>query len=833
MERKIPGFINRIIWKRATEFSKEWNLIGNNFEKRDILQGNIGDCYFLTALLALTQYPYLIAEKFRTKNFNEEGYYEMIFFIDGEWQIVFIDDYLPYDPDQEQLVGVRPEYKELWAILLEKAWVKLNGGYTNTFGGLFSEAIAALTGFPTEIFKHYKLTNNPIEIINLYKSIEIGNKEGAIMACGTNSNGIGIDIFGLIPGHSYLIVYPKKWEERNLYLLKLKNPWGKNEWSGNWSNNSLSWTEETKSYFNYYNNNDDGTMWIDLNDFINYFDNTFICHLLYGALFKYFYFEYQNYFKSPVIFNLLLIRRATTSITILFKNWRFNRDLNNVTHPFCLLLSKYNENRRIEKVWIKWDCEDEINFVEILDEGYYCLWLYCPLNQIKGDPSFKYILQISSLSQYEIEFIGLDYDFSFIQYLVTDNFRITCQDKINSEENYLITSNEKLFKNGLYNTLIYNKTDNPMKLSVIDDGIKNCQVLPPYQGKYSFKMIIPPHENAAILGLRLTYDSGAFNLKFQSVIKTGGNKDWEIPYLNNNSERFANYLRINISSNSPSNNELKSKEYIFIEKDNLKSFPIFESNNFSGEDTLRQSLMLKENLSPETLINIYPYEFNLLFKKFPKSISPYIEKKWTKILKNNGIYIGQINTITGELEGRGIFIWKIGVKYIGYFHQNNLQGKGILLDKNNNLAYDGYFYANKKNGFGLHYYNNGEYYEGDFINDKMEGNGIFHYKNGDIWEGVYKNKKKNGVGIMIRKNGQVFLTEYENDNFMGSIQLGNNEINYINNLRKKDKENFLEFLKLNEFEQQNIVGTIKNSLLAASYLYNKKRALTASIKVYQ
>ena len=215
--------------------------------------------------------------------------------------------------------------------------------------------------------------NNQIDIFNLYKSIEIGNKEGAIMACGTKSNGIGIDIFGLIPEHSYLIVYPKKWEERNIYLLKLKNPWGKNDWSGNWSNYNLSWTEEAKSYFNYYNNNDDGTIWIDLNDFINYFDNTFICHLLYGELFKYFYFECQNYFKSPVVFNLLLIQKAITSITILFKNWRFNRDLNNVTHPFCLLLCKYNESRGIEKIWVKWDCEDEINFVEILDKGYYCL----------------------------------------------------------------------------------------------------------------------------------------------------------------------------------------------------------------------------------------------------------------------------------------------------------------------------------------------------------------------------------------------------------------------------------------------------------------------------
>ena len=70
MERRIPGLINRIVWKRSTEIYKKWELIENKIEIRDIIQGNIGDCYFLSALTALTRYQYLIVEKFRTLKFN-------------------------------------------------------------------------------------------------------------------------------------------------------------------------------------------------------------------------------------------------------------------------------------------------------------------------------------------------------------------------------------------------------------------------------------------------------------------------------------------------------------------------------------------------------------------------------------------------------------------------------------------------------------------------------------------------------------------------------------------------------------------------------------------
>ena len=831
MERRIPGLINRIVWKRSTEIYKKWDLIENKIEIRDIIQGNIGDCYFLSALTALTRYQYLIVEKFRTLKFNEEGYYELVLFIDGEWQIVFVDDYFPFDPNQNKFIGARPHKNELWAILLEKAWIKINGGYTNTSGGIFSEAILALTGFPTEIFKHKKLEKKS-DIFNLYQNIEIGYKEGSIMACGSKINVEGI---GLIPRLTYSIIYPHKWKDRQIYLIKLRNPWGKNEWKGNYSDYSKLWTPELINYFHYKKTND-GTLFIDLNDFINFFDNTLICHLLYGALVKYFYFEYHNYFKYPVIFNLLLRQKAATSITVLFKNWRFNREIHNVTHPFSLLLCKYDQNRRIEKIWSKWDCEDELNIVETLEPGFYCIWLYCPINLIKGDPNFKYILQITSLSQYEIEFIGLDHDFSFIQYLITDNFKIIAANKLNSSNNFAIVNNQELFDNGLFNSLIFNKTGNPLEISAVDNGIKNCQLLPPYQGMNSFRMMIPPYESAAILGIRLSFSSGMFNFKFQSRMQVGGPSQMTMSMYNQNMNfgaRFANYLRFKISSNSPANNALRTEEYKFIKRDIAKKLPVFNSSNFSAKESLKQSMMIKQEISPKLLVQKYPNEFNLLFKL--QDNNPNIQKKWTSLKCKDGVYIGQINASTGELEGRGVFYWNTGIKYIGYFKKNALYGSGIMLDKKNKPVYEGEFVANKRHGIGKLYYSNDDYYEGEFSNNKMEGEGSYYFSNGDIWEGTFQNKMKNGVGIMIKKTGEIFLAQYKNDNFIGEIQLNNEEKNYIENLRQKVRKLFFEQRKKNQDEnqQQKKVLYKRTASIVAFDLYKKKRDLTTSIKVYK
>ena len=54
---------------------------------------------------------------------------------------------------------------------------------------------------------------------------------------------------GLIADHAYSILkirvikHPIKGE---VTLIKLRNPWGKKEWKGEWSDDSSSWTKEIK-----------------------------------------------------------------------------------------------------------------------------------------------------------------------------------------------------------------------------------------------------------------------------------------------------------------------------------------------------------------------------------------------------------------------------------------------------------------------------------------------------------------------------------------------------------------------------------------------------------
>jgi calpain-15 len=120
-----------LVWRRPSEFmAEDYAVFVDGITPSDIRQGCLTDCWFLCALAALAEHPVLIEELFVPASRVESslGMYSMRMCHAGQWHTVTVDDHFPCYP------GGGPAYtrnhgNELWAMLLEKAYAKLNGSY--------------------------------------------------------------------------------------------------------------------------------------------------------------------------------------------------------------------------------------------------------------------------------------------------------------------------------------------------------------------------------------------------------------------------------------------------------------------------------------------------------------------------------------------------------------------------------------------------------------------------------------------------------------------------------------------------------------------------------
>ena len=92
--------------------------------------------------------PDLLLNIFVTQYINEPGIYGITFYLHGVQKIIFIDDYFPVLNNQPAFSKARNN--AIWVMILEKAWAKVSGSYSNTKGGYMTEALNILTGASTE-----------------------------------------------------------------------------------------------------------------------------------------------------------------------------------------------------------------------------------------------------------------------------------------------------------------------------------------------------------------------------------------------------------------------------------------------------------------------------------------------------------------------------------------------------------------------------------------------------------------------------------------------------------------------------------------------------------
>lgn len=125
--------------------------------------GNVGDRYFLPTISALARYPHRIETIF---NFNlseqKSCIYRLIVKEAGIIKELVIDDYVPVFKETDRPVFCKANVREIWVMLLEKAWAKLKGSYG-----------AIIEGCPHEVFSCFCIApSSTIHINSLNKDYE-------------------------------------------------------------------------------------------------------------------------------------------------------------------------------------------------------------------------------------------------------------------------------------------------------------------------------------------------------------------------------------------------------------------------------------------------------------------------------------------------------------------------------------------------------------------------------------------------------------------------------------------------------------------------------------
>jgi len=317
-----------IAWVRAMFFARtstgpkpsrpsindsQMSLFEGKIEALDIMQGALGDCWLLAAMATLAEHEGAINALFRTYMVDPRGKYHIRLYDlqEKKWKTVTIDDFVPCVADKNDPEGVRrgkdgmpqasyakPNGREIWVMMLEKAMAKLCGGYAAIEAGITEWGIAAMTGGSAW---RYELTDagswERTDLVaqddpkdkracgfmssgekhddeEFFDLLRYYHRNGAVLCCG-GVKPAGQEQ-GLVPKHAFSLLQVcsvrMDWEsDEYLRMVQVRNPWGTGEWKGNWSDSSKLWDQHpyVKRSLN-FTNRDDGSYWMQWEDFCRY-----------------------------------------------------------------------------------------------------------------------------------------------------------------------------------------------------------------------------------------------------------------------------------------------------------------------------------------------------------------------------------------------------------------------------------------------------------------------------------------------------------------------------------------------------------------------------------
>ena len=256
-----------------------------------VVQGSLGDCWFLSALVVLCENRARLDRVLGDRNGS------FSFCKDGIWKTVRVDEFIPvFTEGKKEGMEAFAKAKDnvIFGPMLEKAYACMYGSYAAISGGWISEALFDLTGSPTETLELDEST----DLDMLWVKLNSWRESGFLVGCSTSFtiDTESEDYSGLVAMHAYSVVdtvelfnvrigrqtkiteflSSKSTSDSetipHLRLVKVRNPWGRKEWTGDWSGKSDKWTKSLIERIpSYAQRNMKGFFWMDLRDFTRAF----------------------------------------------------------------------------------------------------------------------------------------------------------------------------------------------------------------------------------------------------------------------------------------------------------------------------------------------------------------------------------------------------------------------------------------------------------------------------------------------------------------------------------------------------------------------------------
>ncbi|XP_072859591.2 calpain-7 isoform X2 [Pogona vitticeps] len=385
-------------WVRPDEITNNPTMI-YTVSSFSIKQTIVSDCSFVASLAISAAYERRFSKKLITSiiypqnkkgepEYNPCGKYMVKLHINGVPRKVIIDDLLPIDHSGELLCSYSNNKNELWVSLIEKAYMKVMGGYD--FPGSNSNIdLHALTGWiPERIAMHSD--NQSFNKDNSFRMLYQRFHKGDVLittATGMMTEEEG-ERWGLVPTHAYAVLDIR--EYKGLRFLQLKNPWSHLRWKGRYSENDVkNWTPDLQKYLNFDPKTaqkiDNGIFWIAWEDLCKYYD---VIYLSWNP----------GLFKESTCIHRMTLHGTESSSQWLYTKQMGKRFITLVysacKFTFCKIPAPYTVSKRVNGQWKGHSAGGCGNFRETSKNN--------PIYQFQLDKTGPLLIELRGPRQYSV-----------------------------------------------------------------------------------------------------------------------------------------------------------------------------------------------------------------------------------------------------------------------------------------------------------------------------------------------------------------------------------------------------------------------------------------------